>query len=288
MSSAPSGDAAPSKGGEAIQHKDEIVHRGVYRTDLLGTATFIGLRALDPLLQYQILARGLGSSLLSKLGLTTIPLSAAGSIPAGNALLDRLGLPLPRLIALAMSAGCSAKHIWWVTSISREEFTAPAATVVSLFNTIFICVNSLLVVASPTSAALASGPEIPIPGTGYTVSLPIALGSLLFVAGTAVEIAAETQRKAFKARPENKGKLCSTGWWGLARHINYGAYTLSRTGYALATGSWPLAVVIGAFNVYQFLTGGTVELDAYMASKYGEQWKKYRADVPWLLFPYLY
>lgn len=76
----------------------------------------------------------------------------------------------------------------------------------------------------------------------------------LVVAGLLIEVLSEEQRKVFKAKSENKGKLCDegalcksretrmdltardfTGLFGLVRHPNYLGYTIWRTGLALST-----------------------------------------------------
>lgn len=276
-----------SKGNDPKPKPFDLISRGVYRSNPLGTATFIGLRALDPLLQYEILAKGLGEGILSAVGLAAVPIGAA-SLHAGGALLDRLGLPLPRAIILGMAVGSAAKQIFWLTYLSREEFPVSAALPVCFYNTFVDSANSLLAVTAATTAALASGPDVPVPFTGRAVSLPIAVGAVMYVAGIAVETIAEIQRKRFKDQPENKGKVCRTGLWSLARHINYGGYVMWRTGYALAAGSWPAALVMAAFQSHDFATRAVVVMDDYMGSRYSDQWKQYKSDVQWVLFPGLY
>lgn len=288
MSSEPSGGPSAKGTDDSKSRPRDLIKRGVYKSSPLGTATFVGLRALDPFLQYQILARGLGTGLLSKLGLATIPVTATAFIPTGNALLDGLGLPLPRLILLAMAAGSAAKHIFWLTYTCREEFPPGAAVAVSGYNTFVNSVNSLLLITAATSSALAAGPDLPVPFTGCAVSLPVAIGTVLYVAGIAVETVSELQRKRFKEQPGNEGRVCSDGLWGFSRHVNYAAYAVWRTGYTLAAGGWPAALVMGAFQVWDFSSRSVAVMDEYMGSKYGEQWKKYKADVPWVMFPGLY
>ena len=47
------------------------------------------------------------------------------------------------------------------------------------------------------------------------------LGLGLFALGSALETVSELQRKAFKAKESNKGKVYTGGLFSLARHINY-------------------------------------------------------------------
>lgn len=277
----------PAENGREPKSKPrDLITRGVYKSNPLGTATFVGLRVLDPFLQYQILAGGLGTRVLSALGVAALPLSAAAA--SSGALLDCLDLPLPRLILLGMAAGSTAKQVFWITYLSREEFPPGAAVAVSVYNTVVNSANSLLAIAAASTAALAYGPDVPVPWTGRAVSLPVAVGAAMYAVGMVVETVAELQRKRFKDDAANEGKVCRTGLWGLATNINYGGYALWRTGYTLAAGGWPAALVMGSFQMFDFASRSVVVMNQYMESKYGEQWRSYKADVPWVLLPGLY
>lgn len=265
----------------------DIIHRGVKRPSPGGTATFIGLRALDPILQHQLLAHGLGASFLTKLGLTAIPLSAATVTRTGIKLLDRLGLPLERVLLVAMAVGSATKQIFWLTYLSEEEFPASSALAVSVYNTLCNSVNSLLFIAAATSASRWTKP-LTLPLGNGRVALPVAVGALLYVVGMVLETGSEYQRKQFKQDPSHKGKLCRTGLWSWARHINYGGYTLWRTGYALAAGGWIAGAVVALMQAGNFAASGTVSLDSYMSTKYKDQWGRYKEDVPWKLLPGVY
>jgi len=256
----------------ASDHK-EFIQRGSYGVNPRGTATFVGLRSLDPFLQYQILTHG--SAIVSKLGLTSLP-SLSG--------LSLANLPLPSQILLAMSAGSTLKHVFWVLYLSKERMIPGTAIGVGIYNSVVNSLMSLLLVTTATSAVLAS-PSVAIPGTSQTLSLPIVLGTAMFAAGIVAETVAEIQRKRFKDDPANKGKICTTGLWSWVRHPNYGAYTLWRMGYALAAGSWPAAALVAAWHGYTFVAMSIPELDGYMQGRYDEQWKRYKKDVPYLLFP---
>lgn len=270
------------------RNPNDLIARGIKRPSPVGTATFVGLRALDPVLQYQILAHGLGAGFLAKLGLTTIPLSAAVVTRTGIKLIDRLGLPLDRLLLLAMAVGSAAKQIFWLTYISEEEFPAASALAVSAYNTICNSVNALLFLAAATSAARSTRPfTVPV-GPGSRLSLPVALGALLYAVGISLETGSELQRKKFKQDPAHKGKLCREGLWAWARHINYSGYTMWRTGFALASGGWVAGSVVAAMQAVNFAKGGTVHLDTYMSKRYKDQWGRYKEDVPWKLFPGIY
>ncbi|KAK3687434.1 hypothetical protein B0T22DRAFT_478754 [Podospora appendiculata] len=291
-----SSQTPPTSGDNEPKHTGlgkDLIQRGVYKSNPLGTATFIGLRSLDPFLQYQILAHGWGSSLLTKLGLSTIPLYASGTPVAtmmhetGIRLLDSLNLPLPRLILLAMATGSTLKQIFWLTCTSKEEFPPRAAATVSAYNTFVNSLASMLLISTATSAALST-PLVTIPGTSLSVSLPTAVGAAMYAVGMALETVPEIQRRRFKDAPENRGRICDAGPWGWARHINYGGYTIWRTGYAVAAGGWTAGAVVAAWHLWTFAFRSIGLMDEYMSGRYAERWAQYKKDVPWLLFPGIY
>lgn len=264
----------------------DIVVRGVKEPNPVATTTFVGLRALDPLLQYQILAHGLGTSFLARLGLSTIPLSASVVTRTGIKLIDRLGLPLERLLLLGMAVGSAAEQILWVACLSEGKFGTESALAVSICNTFCNSTNSLLLLTTATSAALSTKPFTPpVPGTRARVSFPVAVGVLLYLVGMVLEKGSEMQRKRFKADPEHKGKLCREGMWAWARHINYTGHALWRTGYALASGGWIVGAVSASVHAWFFARNGIVSLDYYMSRKYKDQWGRYKEDVRWKMLP---
>lgn len=291
-------------------HKD-LINRGVYRSNTLGTSTFIGLRALDPLLQFALLrgtstTRPWGEALLSRLGIASIPLIDHALItspdtdisttllfpshPGRHTLGSFLGLPTPRLILLLMATGSSLKQIFWLLRTSREEFTPSAAITVSVYNTLVNSLASLLLLAVPTSASLSpSRISLPFPYLGtLTLPLPMAVGSALYISGLTIETAAEIHRKRFKDNPSNKGAICDTGLWSKARHVNYAGYTLWRTGYALAAGGWIAGALVAAWHGWVFATRSIGLMDEYMSGRYKEKWVKYKEEVPWKMFPFIY
>jgi steroid 5-alpha reductase family enzyme len=52
------------------------------------------------------------------------------------------------------------------------------------------------------------------PFTSQTLGWKQYLGIGLFAAGIALEVLPEETRRAFKKKPENKGKVDDTGMWG--------------------------------------------------------------------------
>jgi protein-S-isoprenylcysteine O-methyltransferase Ste14 len=264
----------------AAAEPPDLIQRGNIRTSVPGILTFIGLRALDPLLQYKLIAGGWGAALLSKIGVATIAPGAA--LSTGLAAVDTLGLSLPQLVALSMSVGAVLKQVYWLIIINRENFPPSSATIVSVYNSFVNSINSLLLVAAATSAA--SAPAI----MGTDVPYPIALGLFLYSTGMFLETQSERQRKAFKDDPRSQGKVMRTGLWSLARHINYGGYSLWRGGYTTACSGLIGGFTSWAFYVFNFINGSVPSLDAYCAKRYGEQWAAFKRDVKWVLLPGIY
>ncbi|OLN97621.1 putative 7-dehydrocholesterol reductase [Colletotrichum chlorophyti] len=261
----------------------DLINRGVKKPNLPGTLTFLGLRALDPFFQYKLLAGGWGASLLAKIGVNTIPLNAAALSTTGITLLDNLTLPLPHLILLGMSVGSFAKQAYWLLGLSAEEFPPSAAAAVSFYNTLVNSANSLLLIALSTSV-LSSPRDFP----GTNLPYQIVLGSLLYGVGMFIETASEWQRKQFKERPENKGKVMKGGLWSWARHINYGGYALWRAGYCMAASGFIGGTIMGVWQAVDFLTRGVPALNDYCSKRYGEQWSQFKREVKWTLLPGVY
>ncbi|OCL02234.1 hypothetical protein AOQ84DRAFT_190463 [Glonium stellatum] len=258
--------------------KADLIKRGQKFPTPLGTAIFVGLRALDPFLQYSILAHGVGASALRKVGLTTLP----SGLPTqtGITLIDELQLSPYRLIILGMAVGSAIKQNIWVTAISGEPMPIPAAIAVSVFNTVFNSINSYLFICTQTSASISGNARFP--------QVPLLVGGTIYTVGILTELISEIQRVRFKKDPRNAGKPYTGGLWSLARHINYGAYTVWRTGYAIASGGWAWGLVTGTFFFYDFVTRGVPVLDEYCAKRYGKDWSDFKVKVPYKLIPGIY
>jgi protein-S-isoprenylcysteine O-methyltransferase Ste14 len=236
-----------------VKKQMDLIDRGVKEPSPIGSTVFVGLRALDPLLQYGILKHGYGQRLLHGLGLETLP--AGLPTNTGVALIDKLGLSPYRLILLGMSAGSAAKQIYWLLGTSQEMFPPGAAVTVSAYNAIVNSINSLLFTTTLASASLSGSETFPQP--------PLVVGATLYIVGILVEAIAETQRAAFKRKPENKGKPYTGGLWKFARHINYGGYTLWRAGYATAAGGWIWGAMMFAWQFYDFSQRAVPVLNDY-------------------------
>ncbi|KAK5166424.1 uncharacterized protein LTR77_007967 [Saxophila tyrrhenica] len=257
----------------------DLIDRGVKRSSIgtPGIATFVGLRAADPFLQYQILRNDWGSSLIQRLGGTTLP---RGSPLVTNTPLDNvLGLSPYRTIMLGMTIGSMVKQNLTMLAISREEMTVPASAAIGAYNTLLNSANNLLFVCSQTSASV-NGEHFP--------QTPLIVGATLYVLGMSLELGSEVQRALWKRDPANKGKVYEGGLFGLSRHINYFGYTLWRGGYALAAGGWLWGAANMAWFSFDFINRGIPVLQGYMEEKYGEQYEHYEQAVPYKFVPLLY
>lgn len=259
----------------------DLVQRGVKERSVPGILTFVGLRGLDPLLQYKLLAGGWGTSILAKLGISSV--AAAGAASTGITLLDKINLPLPHLMLLGMSFAGFAKQSYWVTNLCAERFEPGAALHVSTFNTVCNSVSSLLFLAASTSSLTS-----PVHFPGTALPYQVVLGTAICGFGMLLESASEWQRKRFKAKPENDGKACREGLWSWARHFNYGGHIIWRVGYWLAASGWAAGLGMGVFQALDFVLRGVPVLDDYCARRYGEQWSQFKKDVRWALIPGVY
>ncbi|KAH8686074.1 hypothetical protein BGZ60DRAFT_523340 [Tricladium varicosporioides] len=250
----------------------------IKRASPVGTSTFVGLRALDVWIQYGILAQGLADPLLNRLGISHIPATTAPIVA--------LGLPLKPLVILAMAAGTAIKQIYWILAIAQEEMPVANALPIGFFNTLFNSANSII---SLTTAASYLTPRFLSAVSGQNELSPLfIISTILYIVGIVIETASEVQRLQFKKDSKNEGKPFTGGLWSLARHINYGAYTVMRSGYALASGGPIWGSVIFSFFAVDFVRRGVPVLDEYCTKRYGASWAEFKKKTPYVLFPGIY
>ncbi|KAH7396271.1 hypothetical protein BKA66DRAFT_409606 [Pyrenochaeta sp. MPI-SDFR-AT-0127] len=256
--------------------KRDLIPRGDNTPTPAGVAVFFLLRGIEPVLQYSILAHGLGTSLFHRFGLRTLPPGPPAH--TGIGLIDGLGLSPYRLVLLGMSIGAAVKQNIWVTALGAEPMPISNALAVGAFNAFFNSLSSYAFVLSATSASTESNFSQP----------SLIIGSALYVVGILTELVSEIQRKQFKSDSNNKGKAYTGGLWQFARHINYGGYTLWRAGYAMAGGGFALGALVGAFFFADFATRGVPILNEYCSKRYGAAWEKFKQDTPYRLIPFVY
>jgi len=139
----------------------------------------------------------------------------------------------------------------------------------------------------------------------HTHDLPawgIAAIVVLNLTGYAIFRGANIQKHYFRRNPNRavwgrpaeyiktaRGSLLLTsGWWGFSRHMNY-------FGDLMIALSWCLPAAFGSPLPYFHIVYFTILLlhrerrdDAMCLAKYGKDWLRYRARVPWRIVPGLY
>ncbi|KAJ4181592.1 hypothetical protein NW759_017174 [Fusarium solani] len=167
--------------------------------------------------------------------------------------------------------------------VSEQDTPPSSAFSIAFFNTVFNSFNTIFSLWTATSQAPSLGPE-----ESVLQSPAIMVGAGLYLTGILIEFVSELQRTLFKKNPANKGKPYSGGLFALARHINYGGYTIWRSAYAFTAAGWPWGLVVFSFFFYDFASRGVPVLDQYLSDRYGEEWKSIKTQVPCRLIPGVY
>ncbi len=116
------------------------------------------------------------------------------------------------------------------------------------------------------------------------------LGASLWITGFAVEVVADQQKRAFRARA-GRGRFITTGLWSRSRHPNYVGEIVLWIGVALlalpALSGWRLVTLISPVFVYLLLTrvSGVPLLEKKADRTWGGQadYEAYKARTPVLL-----
>lgn len=111
------------------------------------------------------------------------------------------------------------------------------------------------------------------------------VGSLVWLAGFALEVTADRQKSAFNARPENKGRFIRTGLWSWSRHPNYFGEIVLWIGVAIIAlpvlRGWQYATLVSPLFVILLLTriSGIPLLERRADKKWGGQaeYESYKA-----------
>jgi steroid 5-alpha reductase family enzyme len=114
------------------------------------------------------------------------------------------------------------------------------------------------------------------------------LGSLIWLAGFAVEVVADREKQRFRADPGNRGRFIETGIWGWSRHPNYFGEILLWVGVAIVAlpvlSGWQYATLISPVFVYVLLTriSGVPMLEARAEKAWGDDpaYRAYRDRTP--------
>jgi protein-S-isoprenylcysteine O-methyltransferase Ste14 len=163
--------------------------------------------------------------------------------------------------------------------------------------------------------------------------LGLAAVSAMLVAGFAIFRLSNSQKNAFRTNPNDPSvahlkyietkagtRLLISGWWGIARHINYLGDWLQAWPYSVPTGLAGYTILSagtmakgaikmldgrevvpgeakgwGMIFTYFYIVYFAVLLihrdrrdDEKCSRKYGEDWEKYKRIVKWRIVPYIY
>jgi len=142
-----------------------------------------------------------------------------------------------------------------------------------------------LLTAACALAALTSPSNPPLGGFAFA-------GFGLWGLGLAMEVIADKQKQAFRARPENRDRYITSGLWAWSRHPNYFGEITLWVGVALvalpALSGWQFLSLISPIFVYVLLTriSGVPLLEARAQRRWGEEegFQQYTRQTP-TLFP---
>ncbi len=86
----------------------------------------------------------------------------------------------------------------------------------------------------------------------------LAAGAALWLAGFVIEVAADEQKRRFRAIPENRQRYIASGLWAWSRHPNYFGEILLWIGIAVIAApvlqGWQLATLVSPVFVWLLLT----------------------------------
>ena len=84
-----------------------------------------------------------------------------------------------------------------------------------------------------------------------------------------------------------KSKLLLSGFWGLARHMNYVFEIMLATSWSLPALRYGILPFLYVFFLVILLVHRTFRDEEKCLAKYGEGWKKYCKAVPYRFIPYV-
>jgi steroid 5-alpha reductase family enzyme len=142
----------------------------------------------------------------------------------------------------------------------------------------------VLLTAACALAAMTSSHSTPLGGIAWT-------GIAVWVAGFAIEVVADEEKRRFRADPRNRGHFIESGLWAWSRHPNYFGEILLWSGIALialpALSGWQHATLISPVFVFLLLTrvSGVPLLEARARKRWGDdpRYRAYRARTPVLV-----
>jgi steroid 5-alpha reductase family enzyme len=129
------------------------------------------------------------------------------------------------------------------------------------------------------------------PGGGFSADAFLVAGLLVWVAGFAIEVGADAQKRRFRVDSANEGRFISTGLWAWSRHPNYFGEIVLWTGMAIIAfpvlEGWQLATLVSPVFVYVLLTriSGVPLLERKADATWGgdAEYERYKAQTPVLM-----
>ena len=85
-----------------------------------------------------------------------------------------------------------------------------------------------------------------------------------------------------------KSKLLLSGFWGLARHMNYVFEMMLATSWSLPALGYGVLPFLYVFFLGILLFHRTFRDEEKCSAKYGKGWVKYCQEVPYRFIPYVY
>lgn len=112
------------------------------------------------------------------------------------------------------------------------------------------------------------------------------LGLALLLTGSLLNSLSEVQRHLWKRQPTARGRCYTGGLFRWSMHINYFGDSLLFTGWAiLAASVWAFSIPL--VMTVMFVCYHIPPLDAYLAQKYGDEFRSYAANTAKFV-PFLY
>lgn len=142
----------------------------------------------------------------------------------------------------------------------------------------------VFVTASCALAAITAQSDVPV-GFSFVAGLG------LWIFGFSIEVVADWQKSAFRARPQNSNQFINSGLWAWSRHPNYFGEIVLWSGIAVmalpALTGWQLATLVSPLFVLVLLTAvsGVRLLEARAQKLWGQEpaYKAYKRQTPALM-----
>jgi steroid 5-alpha reductase family enzyme len=107
----------------------------------------------------------------------------------------------------------------------------------------------------------------------------------IYALGTVFHFGGDYQKRRFKRRTDNRGKLIQTGFWRLCRHPNYFGDFLIYGSFAVVSAS-PWGLIAPLANVLQYFIDAIPKNEKWAHERYGVAWEAYCKRVKCFV-PYL-